>query len=309
VQRVAVVTAGCHGLGRAITERLARAGYRIVATSRRPDAADRDWAERLSDGREAGVEVLPWRPDDPDASARLVGDTVGLWGRLDVLVCNAGPYHRPPLPLADTPEMVWRAMWEGNVFGTLRLVQAALPVLRRSGSGRVLTLGFVGAGQAWGWPEHGAYAAAKASLASLTRTLALEEHRFGITSNMVCPSDIKRVDKERVDRGEDGPPRPIGGDVAELIQFLAKPESQFITGQVWETAFAWGSDPGRIGVGSPTLGQVLPAGTRVTVPLWAETAVVTDSRLDHRGLWYQVRGLASSRVGWLVPEQVEPLDG
>jgi len=267
VQRVAVVTAGCHGLGRAITERLARAGYRVVATSRRPDAAARDWAERLSADGVCTVAVRPWRPDEPELSARLVNETVDLWGRLDVLVCNAGPYHRPPLLLADTPETVWRAMWEGNVLGTLRLVQAALPFLRQSGSGRVLTLGFVGAGQAWGWPEHGAYAAAKAGLASLTRTLALEEHRFGVTCNMVCPSDIKRVDKERVERGKDGPPRPIGGDVAELVRFLARPESQFITGQVWETAFAWGHDPGRIGVGSPFTGQVLPAGTRVTVPL------------------------------------------
>jgi 3-oxoacyl-[acyl-carrier protein] reductase len=308
VQRVAVVTAGCHGLGRAIAETLAQAGHRVVATSRRPDEGCRQWASGLGDRSGVEVRVEAWSPHDPDDGRRLVEQTRAAWGAVDVLVCNAGPYHRPPLSLAQTPEDIWRVMWEGNVLGSFRLVQAALPLLRAGGLGRIVTLGFVGAGQALGWAEHGPYAAAKAALASMTRTLAQEERRFGITANMVCPSDIKRTDKERIGADDAGRVFPIGGDVARLIRYLAAPEAQFVTGQIWETAFAWGTGPGQVGVGISPLSQAPPLGTRLYVPAWEEVAWLAETRLDHRGLWYRMERPSTGQSGWFVPEQTGPAD-
>lgn len=283
--RVALVTAGVRGLGRAIADVIRDQGYVVAVTTRRPDAAVEDWAR--PDGGRPEALVLRWDPLAADASPDPVEVVLDRVGRLDVLVNNVGPYVREPVAVGETPDDMFAAMFAGNVTVPFRLIRRVLPAMRAARYGRIVNVGFVGAGQAAGWAQHGAYAAAKAALASLTRTVALEEARWGITCNMVCPSDIKGPAKEA---SQGAGPEPTGGDVAHVVRFLLDERSRFLTGQVVELSFGpgWGPVPGS--TTRPPAETVLPVGTPVWVPAWGEQAVVRQSRIQAGEVWYRLQG-------------------
>lgn len=276
--RLAVVTAGAGGLGRAVAERLAQDGHALVATSRSPSRSHEKWAKELADRWGVSVAVVRWDPNDSATDANVVDVASGPVAAT-VLVNNAGPFRRERQALADVSAVELEALWVGNVVGGLRLTQVLLPHLRRAGDGRIINLGTVGAGQAAGWTGRGAYAAVKAALASLTRTWAIEEARYHVAVNMVCPSDIKARDKER---RTPGAKRPSGADVAGLVSFLAGPAARFVTGQVLELSFG-----DRVGLlpaetSLAPFQRLLPMGTRVQVAD-AEgryEGTITDVRTD-----------------------------
>ncbi len=282
VERVALVTAGTTGLGRAITKTLLRAGYGVVATSRRV-AADEDPDPPGKDGH---LLVARWDSSDRDTDPAVIEEALLHFGRLDALVLNAGPYHRTPVSVADTSDGVFAAMLEGNLSAPFRLIRAALPTLRAGSHPRVVTVGYVGAGSALGWPQRGAYASAKAGLAALTRTLAEEERHRGVTANMVCPSDIRTHDKTST---EPTPDRPVGADVARLIRFLLDPEADHLTGQVLELAFAPGSGAAQAGVAIPVPARQRAVGSVVRPNGWPTPVPVEEARLDGDEWRYRVR--------------------
>jgi 3-oxoacyl-[acyl-carrier protein] reductase len=283
--RVALVTAGARGLGRAIADGLRDQGYRVAVTTRQPDPAISDWA-RGRDGR-PDVLVLRWDPLAPDSRPDPVETVLDRLGRCDVLVNNAGPYVWEPIAVGETPDDLFSAMFVGNLTAPFRLIRRVLPAMRAARYGRIVNVGFVGAGQAAGWAQHGAYAAAKAALASLTRTVALEEARWGITCNMVCPSDIKGPAKEAP---QGSGPEPTGGDVAHVVRFLLDERSRFLTGQVVELSFGAGWAPVPGSTSRPLAETVLPVGTPVWVPAWGEQAVVRQSRIEDGEVWYRLEG-------------------
>ncbi|MCL8207687.1 MAG: SDR family NAD(P)-dependent oxidoreductase [Actinomycetia bacterium] len=295
--RVALVTAGARGLGRAVAEVLRDHGYTVAVTTRRADEGVRAWAR--ADARHPEALVVPWDPLAPDAGPDPVEVVLDRLGRLDVLVNNAGPYVRDPVGVGETSDAMFDAMFLGNVTAPFRLIRRALPAMRAARYGRIVNVGFVGAGQAAGWAQHGAYAAAKAALASLTRTVALEEARWGITCNMVCPSDIKGAAKE-APQGEG--PEPTGGDVAHVVRFLLDERSRFLTGQVVEVSFGpgWGPVPGS--TTHPLAETVLPVGTPVWVPAWGERAVIRRTRQEAGEVWYWLE--ADQRQGELPARSV-----
>ena len=299
-----VVTAGVHGLGRAISERLAADGLSVMATTRHPGAASAAWAAGVSEQSGVLVRVVAWDPARPDSDAGVLERLRQDAQAVRVLVNNAGPFHRRRQPLADVAPEALAQLWEGNVAGGMRLTQQLLPWLRARGDGRIVNLGCVGSGAASGWTGRGAYAAAKAAVASLTRTWALEEAPYGITANMVCPSDVHARDKERADFGRH---RPHGADVAELVAFFAGPGSRFVTGQVVEMAFG---DRPRLKPGERTLSpaaDLLPQGAQVRLAREGEIYEVVDVRTEGAAVEYLVRPpvgeprwVAGSRVRRLV---------
>lgn len=291
-----MVTAGLGGLGKAVTATLRKLGYRVVATTRHPGQRDGP--------TDRDVWVARWDTGDPDTDTALVEETLGRYGRLDVLVLNAGPYHRTPLKVADTSDAVFHAMVEGNLTASFRLLRAALPALRVSGQGRVVTLGYVGAGQALGWPERGAYAAAKAGLAALTRTVAAEERQHGVTVNMICPSDIRTEDKDREDPCGD---RPVGGDMARLVAFLIDPAAAHVTGQVLELSFRPGGSPVQAGILVPVPSQARPLGSPVKPQGWSRPGIVREARLAGDEWEYEVE--AGDLRAWLPERRLAPPDG
>jgi 3-oxoacyl-[acyl-carrier protein] reductase len=230
--RVALVTGGSSGLGRAMVVGLAQAGARVAFTYRANADGARALAETL-----APRPVLALQGDvrDDAAVARFVAEASSRLGGLDILVNNAG-ITRDTLAMRMSPED-WHAVIETNLSGAVRCCRHALPHLLQSPAGRIVNVasvaGLVGsAGQA-------NYSAAKAALVGLTGVLARELAPRGITVNTVAPGAIDAgivaglPDEQRrrlvdfIPMGKMG----VAEDVSALVVFLAGPQAGYITGQ------------------------------------------------------------------------------
>lgn len=238
-KQVAWVVGGSRGLGVMVAKGLAEDGYRVAINYRQ----SRDAAQKL--GREieqGGGEALLIRGDISQASdvRRMAKEIETTWGRIDVLVCTAGPFIFKHTPLVDFTDEQWREMVEGNLSGVFYLTREVIPMMRKQGGGRIITFGFPEAETIRAWRGYGSYAAAKTGLVSLTKTLADEEIHHHITVNMVNPGDIRDPFKEAAieeARGKKDPRTPAGRpgtgeDVARVVRFLVHPDSDFITGAV-----------------------------------------------------------------------------
>lgn len=169
--RVAIVTGGGTGIGRATSIRLARSGVKAVVVnySRSVDEA-RNTAEEL---RALGAEATAYQADISDESAvkRMIAEAVGRYGRLDILVNNAGTTHFIPHPdLDDLTDAVWDEILRVNVKGTFFCCRAAAPELRKTG-GVIVNVASIAGYRASG--SSIAYAVSKAGIIQLTRGLAL----------------------------------------------------------------------------------------------------------------------------------------
>jgi len=247
-KRTALITGGAHGLGRHLACTLAKAGYRVAVSYRSSRREAEELAEALT---AAGAEAMAVQADMTDAAslAALVRRVEDRFGGIDALVNNAGPFERARRRLADyRPEDI-RYLLDANLWSVMELDRLVIPGMRSRGFGRIIHFGYAGAAEARGWPQRAAYAAAKAGLVALTKSLAVEEAPFGITVNMVCPGDIKGDNKEKRIRDVAGlvdPESPrirpgAGEDVSRVIAFLLSEASDFVTGAVIDVT--GGMDP------------------------------------------------------------------
>lgn len=239
--RVALVTGSASGLGVQTVLTLAEEGYHLAVNYRQ----SKQKAEHLKMKVEKmGRQCLLVQGDITlkEDCYRIVNRTVEHFGRMDAIILNAGPYIFERKKLVEYADEEWELMVNGNLNSSFYLMKQAIPYMRKQRWGRVVTFGFNHAGQASGWRYRAAFAAAKAGLASLTKSVALEESVNGITVNMVCPGDIVTEHKEkRIEevRGSDLHVAPIGRpgsgeDIARVIRFLCGEASDFITGTVIE---------------------------------------------------------------------------
>jgi 3-oxoacyl-[acyl-carrier protein] reductase len=142
--------------------------------------------------------------------------------------------------MADYEVSEWDYLINGNLNSVFYLSNLLIPRMREKKWGRIITIGFDRVESAPGWIFRSAFAAGKAGLASLTKTIALEEAEHGITANMVCPGDIigewkEKAIVESLNEIDDSVPvgRPgTGEDVSRVISFLADEKSSFITGSI-----------------------------------------------------------------------------
>ncbi len=233
--KVAIVTGSGRGIGRAIALRLAQAGANVVIN----DVGDMSPAESVAEEiRQMGRESLVVTADvslSPEV-ATLVDTTVGNLGKVDILVNNAG-ITRDHLMLRMSDDD-WDKVLSINLKGVFLCSKAALRPMIRQRWGRIVSIasivGLIGN------PGQANYAAAKAGIIGLTRTIAKEAASRGITANAVAPGFIdtpmtQQLSAERrqelmaqVLLGYLGTP----GDVAEAVAFLASEEARYITGQV-----------------------------------------------------------------------------
>lgn len=183
--KVAIVSGAGEGLGRSICRRFAEEGATVVVADLHDGAVDGSVAAvEAAGGRAIGVTT---DITDPSACSSLVDRAVTACGGVDILVNDA--YHGGDFSLFEDAELeAWKATAEVNVWGTLRLTQAALPALKASGEGRIVMICTHGVELIQ--PTFGAYTGSKASIAHLTKLLATELGRYGIRVNAVFPGPI-----------------------------------------------------------------------------------------------------------------------
>jgi dehydrogenase/reductase SDR family protein 4 len=235
--KVAIVTGSTRGIGRAIAEFYAKAGAKVVISSRKKEACEEVAAEM----RQAGYDVLsvPCHVGRKEDLQNLVDRTIEKWGRLDILVCNAAtnPVYGPMSQLSDD---AWDKIMETNVRGTFWLCNMALPHIEKAGGGSVILLSSIAALRAN--TVIGAYGISKAAEIGLTRNLAAEWGPKKIRVNAIAPGLVKTdfakalwEDPVRLQRAEQSTPlRRIGEpeDIAGVALFLASDASSYVTGHV-----------------------------------------------------------------------------
>jgi len=244
--RVALVTGSSAGIGKAVARSLLEDGYRVVLTARGEDRLDAA-AEELRDLGE--VRAVPADVTDDDSIRALVDEIDDAFGRIDALVNNAGTTG-PTEPFEDVTVADWEHVFDVNVYGVVRVTQAALPYLR-DGGGVVVNISSDSAIQPDGFMPQ--YNASKAAINSLTRTLAKDLGEDGIRVNAVSPTLTKTplvenmFETEAEERGmtaeeveeeflEEARPgivfdRPATPEeIADVVAFLASDEASFVTG-------------------------------------------------------------------------------
>jgi 3-oxoacyl-[acyl-carrier protein] reductase len=240
--RVAVVTGGSRGIGRGIALRLAQEGVRVAVAYRANKAAAQMALRQM---QAAGADCVAVETDvsQTGRAEQLIKTVADRYGRIDVLVNNVGDFRWGTL--AESSPEEWKSIFDSNVTTVFYMCRAALPVMRRGRWGRIINLGAVGAERAFGQAKISAYAAAKAAVVALSRSLALEEAKNGITVNVVNPSsmDEKDLTLEEARKLKDAR-YPIGrpptvDDVAAAVAFFASEEAEYVTGQVVNVSGGW----------------------------------------------------------------------
>jgi len=170
---------GCStGIGRASVERFAAAGWRVIATARRP--------ETLADVIADGVSTLPLDVSDEDSRVGAVAAVKRSHGRIDVLVNNAGYGLQVPIEEASMADV--RRQFETNVFGLVRLTQLVLPGMRAHSSGRIINISSMGG--RFTFPGGGFYHASKHAVEAISDALRLEVAGFGVQVVLVEPGPV-----------------------------------------------------------------------------------------------------------------------
>jgi NAD(P)-dependent dehydrogenase (short-subunit alcohol dehydrogenase family) len=254
--RVAVVTGGSNGLGRAITQALTEAGGRVVIC----DLVDSGYFDGSGQVMTVTADIA-----EPGTADKVINAAVRRWGRADILVNDAATY--PDGTLLDMPAGAWRRVFDVNVHGTFAMTQAfARHCVQRAAVGASIVNITTGSARS-PRPGGGAYAASKSALETMTKTFAMELGRHDIRVNAVSPGyiDVRQWSEAHPDRAPDelraalvasiplgraGDPR----DIAAAVLFLASAAAEHITGAVLDV-------DGGSGAGRFTLAAAQVAGS------------------------------------------------
>jgi 3-oxoacyl-[acyl-carrier protein] reductase len=232
--RVAVVTGASQGIGKACALALAEAGAQVVLGSRNVEKLGKVAREIEAMGKKA--LALPLDVSSRESVAEAIGKTQEAWGRIEILVNNAG-ITRDNLVLRMKPED-WEAVLKTNLDGAFHCIKAVMPGMVRQRYGRIINITSVVAQS--GNPGQANYVASKAGLIGLTKAVALELASRNITVNAVAPGFISTAMTDKLSEevhqkilsviplGRMGTDR----EVAQAVRFLASEEAGYITGHV-----------------------------------------------------------------------------
>jgi 3-oxoacyl-[acyl-carrier protein] reductase len=233
--KIAIVTGGSRGIGRATSIALAQAGALVLVNYRSNEEAARETV-RLIEAAGGQAELIPFDVTDPDSVDRSIKEALGRHGRIDILINNAGIAIDQLLLRVSAKDL--EMTWATNVNGAVYCAKACIRPMMKKRWGRIINLSSVvaesgNAGQA-------VYSSSKAALLGLTRSLAREYASRGITVNAVAPGFIETdmtADLPEAARQGIVDQTPLGRigrpeEVAAAVVFLASEEAGYITGQV-----------------------------------------------------------------------------
>ena len=233
---VVVVAGGAGGIGGTIAQGFAQEGGMTIILDSTEEGAQKVAREIESNGGKASVAVVDATRED-EVNNTIAG-IVETYGRIDVLVNSIG--LNKPMPFMETPESVWYRIIELNLMVTMRICKAVLPHMIKQKFGRIINLSSQQGRR--GAPQAVPYAATKAAVISLTKSLALETAECNIRVNAVCPGVVdagltKQIMKNSPDYlVEMMPQTPMRRicqpeEISSVVMFLASDESSYMTGQ------------------------------------------------------------------------------
>ena len=232
-RQVAIVSGSSRGIGRAIALELARRGMAVVVNYR---SAETEAQAVAAEVRALGVDCLCLQADvaDPDQARGLIRDVQAQWGRVDVLVNNAGITRDKTLRKLTDDD--WLQVINTNLGRVYYCTSAAMPIMIKQNFGRIINISsYVGQAGNFGQANYGA---SKGGIIAFTKTAALELARYGITVNAIAPGftetemlskvppDVQDKIRARIPMGRFGKPE----EVAKVVAFIAT-EADYITGQ------------------------------------------------------------------------------
>lgn len=241
-QHVALITGGAKGIGRGIALDLASRQWNIAFCYRTSDAEAKTTVQDIT---QRGGHALALQCDvsDPLAAKNMVAQVEKEWGRIDVLINGAGPYHR--VNLFDETVEGWNEMFSGNLHSIFYLAQAVAPGMKARKAGRIISFSMANADQMEAQPDVTGHYIAKAGVLILTRTLAKLLAPYGITVNAISPGFI--------DSGS-APPQELAAmikripagyigtvdDTVAAVRYLLSDDARYINGANLQISGAWG---------------------------------------------------------------------
>jgi NAD(P)-dependent dehydrogenase (short-subunit alcohol dehydrogenase family) len=273
-QQVWLVTGSSRGLGRAVVVAAAEAGHRVMATARQPDQV-----KDLVAAYPGLVETVALDVTNPAAAHRAVRAAVDAFGRLDVVVNNAG--YADSAPIEEMSDDDFRNQVDANLFGVVNVTRAALPVLRAQRSGVFVQISSIG-GRVGGTPGMGAYQTAKFAVEGFSEVLASETAPFGVKVIIVEPGAF-RTDWQ----GSSMVRHPVGTDYVSTVGRInrfreetqgGQPGDPARAGQAIVQVVAAPEPPRRLPLGSDALASALAAGAarNAEAERWSALSRSTD---------------------------------
>ncbi|NLO27404.1 MAG: glucose 1-dehydrogenase [Actinobacteria bacterium] len=236
--KVAVVTGGASGIGRATALAFARKGAKLVVVTGRSVAAAEETADQIVDMGGEAVFIKCDVSDEAQVEA-MVAEVVARFGRVDFAFNNAGVgpdgVTIPFAPLTDVTEDDWDSVVDTNLKGVFLCLKHELRQMREQGSGAIVNTSSTAGIQMKG--GFGGYCPSKAGVIALTKIAAIENKDKGIRVNAVCPGPTKGtgMSDRMLSVVKDGPPLEVMGepdDVARVVIWLCSNEASFVDGNV-----------------------------------------------------------------------------
>jgi acetoacetyl-CoA reductase/3-oxoacyl-[acyl-carrier protein] reductase len=231
MSKVALVTGGSRGIGNAIALDLLKKGYYVGIGYHKNKALAHEIAEKNSQAMPLKIDV-----SSVESIQKAFNEIENNFGTIDVLVNNAGISQVKSFELLQDED--WQTMWETNFMSAVRCIKLALPAMIEKGGGKIINIASIG-GQ-WGGVHQIHYAASKAALINLTKSIAKSYSKEGICCNAVSPGLIHTdmiSDELKKSNTSNLKNIPIGRhgtvhEVSSLVSYLCSEESSYITGQV-----------------------------------------------------------------------------
>lgn len=231
--KIAIVTGGARGIGRAIAKAYVREGAKVVIADKDLEEAERT-AASLNDMIAAAAIASQIDVSSPDASLHLMAETDARFGAPDILVCSAG-IVRPGAMIEDITPNTWDQMLAVNLMGCVHPTRAFIPAAKRRGSGRIIYIASV-AGQVGGVSAEMTYSVSKAGVLALTKAMARQAAPYGVTVNAIAPGAVETAMTDILNYDASvlaGIPLGDYGsvdDIAAAALYLASEDGRYVTG-------------------------------------------------------------------------------